>query len=176
MIELSRDVTATPASGGKKVLLPKGSKVEVTDMPGDGFTVLTDLGTMRVEPQDGDALGFAAAPAPPAGPPPDAPTAERGVWDALKTCHDPEIPVNIVELGLVYNCAVSPLPEGGFAADVLMTLTAPGCPLAPMIQADVEGKVRAVPGIRQVRVEITFDPPWDPSRMSEAARLQLGMM
>jgi len=99
----------------------------------------------------------------------------RALWEQLRTCYDPEIPINIVELGLIYECVVLPQSDGTFHADVKMTLTAPGCSLSGFICADVEKKLAEVPGISAVHVEIVFDPPWNPSMMSEAARLQLGM-
>jgi probable FeS assembly SUF system protein SufT len=97
------------------------------------------------------------------------------LWEQLRTCYDPEIPINIVELGLIYECVVLPQSDGTFHADVKMTLTAPGCSLSGFICADVERKLAEVPGVSAVHVEIVFDPPWNPSMMSEAARLQLGM-
>jgi probable FeS assembly SUF system protein SufT len=98
------------------------------------------------------------------------------VWDQLRTCFDPEIPVNIVDLGLVYHCAVTPLSEGGHKAEVKMTLTAPGCGMGSVLQADAKSKIVALPGIAAVDVELVLDPPWNPSMMSEAAKLQLGML
>jgi probable FeS assembly SUF system protein SufT len=100
----------------------------------------------------------------------------QSVWEQLKTCYDPEIPVNIVELGLVYECKVEPAVEGGFGVEIKMTLTAPGCGMGPVLQTDAELKIRGIPGVRHTNIELVLDPPWDPSRMSEAARLELGMM
>ena len=100
---------------------------------------------------------------------------QQALWDQLRTCYDPEIPINIVELGLIYECAVRAQSDGTFHAEVRMTLTAPGCALAGFICADVERKLAEVEGISAVHVEVVFDPPWNPSMMSEAARLQLGL-
>jgi len=174
MIELARDVAAVTLSEGRRVVLPRGSLVEVTAQEGGGFTVLSDAGPARVEGRDADALGLPsppAAPAAPAGPPADAAAA---VWERLGTCYDPEIPVSVVDLGLVYENRVEPHPEGGFRVFIKMTLTAPGCPLASTIEAEARGKILSIPGVRECSIEIVWDPPWTPDRMSEAAKLKLG--
>jgi metal-sulfur cluster biosynthetic enzyme len=97
------------------------------------------------------------------------------MWNALKLCYDPEIPVNLVDLGLIYSCRLTPDPQGGIRVDVVMTLTAPGCDMADVIKEEVEERVKRLPGVAGVHVEVTFDPPWDKSMMTEAAKLQLGM-
>lgn len=178
MIELARDVTATTIPYGQKTKLPKGSPVEITQELGGSFTVLTDLGLMRVEGKDADALGRESArpTAEPAPAPTDAKTVATEIWNQLKTCYDPEIPVNIVELGLVYENKVEPLPAGGFKVDVKFTLTAPGCGMGPILQAEVREKIAGVPGVRESSIEVVFDPPWNQSMMSDAAKLQLGMI
>jgi len=114
-------------------------------------------------------------PAPPAPPPGPGETLAL-VREQLKSCYDPEIPVDIVDLGLVYETRADPLPEGGLRVTIRMTLTSPGCPLAPVLEAEIRRKVLAVPGVRECAVEFVWDPPWDPSRMSEAARLRLGFL
>ena len=101
---------------------------------------------------------------------------EELIWKQMRTCYDPEIPVNIVDLGLVYDCKISPLPDIGNLVEVKMTLTAPGCSMGESIKADVENKVASVPGVAEVRVELVWDPPWDQSMLSESARLELGLM
>jgi len=106
----------------------------------------------------------------------EGPFEEERVWELLRTVFDPEIPVNVVELGLIYRCESAPLPDGGYRVDIDMSMTAPGCGMADVIQEDVRRKVRSAPGIREVNVRIVWDPPWDASRMSDAARLQLGWM
>jgi probable FeS assembly SUF system protein SufT len=106
----------------------------------------------------------------------EGPFEEEKVWEQLRTVFDPEIPVNVVELGLIYRCEAVPLPEGGHRVEIDMSMTAPGCGMADVIQEDVRRKVRSAPGVREVSVRIVWDPPWDPSRMSDAARLQLGWM
>lgn len=178
MIELKRDIVATTIPYGQKTTLPKGSNVEITQELGGSFTVLTDLGLLRVEGKDSDALGreSAAAAAPAAPIPADAKQVATAVWDQLKTCYDPEIPVNIVELGLVYENRVEPMPEGGFKVDVRFTLTAPGCGMGPILQAEVRDKVLGLPGVKFANIEVVFEPPWSQSMMSDAAKLQLGMM
>jgi probable FeS assembly SUF system protein SufT len=103
-------------------------------------------------------------------------TAEELAWDQLRTCYDPEIPVNIVDLGLVYSCEVTPLPDGDNRIDVKFTLTAPGCGMGDVLREDIRGKLLTVPGIREAEVQVVFDPPWSLQMMSEAAKLQLGMM
>jgi probable FeS assembly SUF system protein SufT len=106
----------------------------------------------------------------------DGPFEEEKVWEQLRTVFDPEIPVNVVELGLIYRCEATELPDGGHRVDIDMSMTAPGCGMADVIQEDVRRKVRSAPGVREVNVRIVWDPPWDASRMSDAARLQLGWM
>jgi len=96
------------------------------------------------------------------------------VWDQMKTIYDPEIPVNIVDLGLIYSCEIAPTDEGGKKIDIKMSMTAPGCGMGNVLKADVESKLAALPEVKEVRVDVVFDPPWNPTRMSEAARLQLG--
>ena len=178
MIELKREVVATTIPYGQKTTLPKGANVEITQELGGSFTVLTDFGLLRVEGKDSDALGReSAAPAASAAPmPTDAKVVATAVWDQLKTCFDPEIPVNIVELGLVYENKVEPIPEGGFKVDVKFTLTAPGCGMGPILQSEVRDKVLGLPGVKFANIEVVFEPPWTQSMMSDAAKLQLGMM
>ncbi len=187
---LERACEATEIPSGLRVTLPAGSSVTVTQALGGSFTVQTEWGALaRIEDKDADALGEAgralvpgraqeATAAAEAGKPadPGAPFDLEQVWKVLGTVYDPEIPASIVELGLVYLCHVAPLPEGGHLVTVRMTLTAPGCGVGPMLVEDVRRKVAGVPGVSKVDVELVFDPPWDPSRMSEAAKLQLGIM
>ena len=178
MIELRRDVVATTIPYGQKTKLTKGSAVEITQELGGSFTVLTDYGLLRIEGKDSDALGReSAAPLGAVGEiPSDAKAVATAIWDQLKTCYDPEIPVNIVELGLIYENKVEPLPDGGFQVDVRFTLTAPGCGMGPILQTEVRDKILGVPGVRSANIEVVFDPPWNQSMMSDAAKLQLGMM
>jgi len=179
MIELSREVVATTIPYGQKMPLPQGSRVEITQELGGSFTVLSDFGLLRVEGRDADALGRdkpAGTPELPEQAPTDAKEVARLVWDQLKTCYDPEIPVNIVELGLVYENKVEPHAQGGWKVDIKFTLTAPGCGMGGILQAEARDKILTVPGVREANVEVVFDPPWTSSMMSDAAKLQLGMM
>ena len=176
MIELKKEVIATTIPYGQKTTLPKGAQVEITQELGGSFTVLTDFGLLRIEGKDSDALGRESA-APvvnPADIPTDAKAVATLVWDAMKTCYDPEIPVNIVELGLVYENKVEPV-DGGYKVDIKFTLTAPGCGMGPILQTEVNCKVLAIPGVKTANVEVVFEPQWTQSMMSEAAKLQLGM-
>lgn len=178
-ISLNRDCEAIQIPSGKNVMLPAGSQVTVTQSLGGTYTVVTGQGDMvRIANKDADAIGKEA----------EASQAEKLtvaggsadldklVWDQLKTCFDPEIPVNIVDLGLVYHCQVTPLPEGGNKVDVKFTLTAQGCGMGGVLKADMQSKILNLPDVKDVDVEVVFDPPWDPSMMSDAAKLQLGML
>jgi probable FeS assembly SUF system protein SufT len=181
-VSLTRPVEATQIPSGYRIPLPQGAWVTVQQTLGGQFTAMTDRGGLvRIDGKDADALGpqyaeearreeekRAAAQA--AGP-----FDEQKVWDALKTVYDPEIPASIVELGLVYLVASEPV-EGGHRVVVRMTLTAPGCGIGPVLLDDVRRKVIGVPGVKEADVDLVFDPPWDPSMMSEAAKLQLGFM
>ena len=182
-VTLARDCDAVEIPSGYRITLPAGTGVAITQSLGGTYTVVTDYGFMvRISERDADALGKAGATAAAA----QAPSAHAGaeaagpveelVWERLKTCYDPEIPVNIVDLGLVYRCEVQPLPEGGSRVEVEITLTAPGCGMGPILQADVQSKILGVPGVKEADVQVVFEPAWDPSRMSDAARLELGMM
>jgi probable FeS assembly SUF system protein SufT len=178
-ITLDREVASVLVPIGSTLILPAGTKVRITQALGDTFTVITDLGYMvRIAGKDADALGM-DPPAPAASGPVDttvtADELKEQVWDQLRTCYDPEIPVNIAELGLIYGCEVTPHPEGGHVVDVKMTLTAPGCGMGDILAIEVDAKLRALPGVRDVHVELVFDPPWDLSMMPESARLALGM-
>jgi len=188
-ITLKRDVDAIQIPYGEHVKLPAGTLVTIHQVLGGNFTVVTDHGHMvRIDSWDVDALGEAgnkaheeAKHSAPAKADPKAPVTKDGVvkavWDQLKTIYDPEIPVNVVELGLVYEVKVEPHPSGeGFQIDVKMTLTAPGCGMGPVLQMDSVAKLNSIPGVKRANVEVVFDPPWDREMMSDAAKLQLGMM
>ncbi len=186
-VSLSRECEAIEIPSGRRVRLPAGTGVVVTQALGGQYTVMTDDGYMvRISERDADSLGK-GAPAPegaagaadagapaPAASSPEA--VEQRVWEQLRTCYDPEIPVNIVELGLVYRCDVRPLPEGGHRVEVDITLTAPGCGMGPVLAADVQSKILEVPGVKEADVQVVFEPAWHPGLMSEAAKLELGMM
>jgi probable FeS assembly SUF system protein SufT len=173
---LSRDVEVAAIPYGDRMTLPAGSTVFVTQALGGSYTVMTDRGYMvRVEGKDADAIGETPVAAPSEAGLATKPLEEQA-WDQLKTCYDPEIPVNIVDLGLVYECTVSPLEAGGNKATVRFTLTAPGCGMGDYLKLDVQQKLLAVPGIQDADVEVVLEPVWNQSMMSEAARLQLGLM
>lgn len=176
-VTLARDCDAVLIPSGEPTRLPAGSRVTITQQLGGDFTVMTSWGYLaRIAAQDADALGKAAPLAPAAAQDAAAPLSEDRVWDQLRTIYDPEIPVNIVDLGLIYACRATPLPDGGHRVDVRMTLTAPGCGMGQVLKNDVERKVAALPGVREVGVELVFDPPWSRSMMSEVALLELGLM
>ena len=173
-VTLSRTCPVIGIPTGLSATIPAGTSVRIMQHLGTGYTVMTEYGQMfRIDNKDADALGIAAV-----EPQPEtaAPTAfsENLVWDQLKTVYDPEIPVNIVDLGLIYSCIITPLDEGGKKIDVKMSMTAPGCGMGDVLKRDVEMKVARVPEVKEVSVEVVFDPPWNPGRMSEAAKLQLG--
>jgi probable FeS assembly SUF system protein SufT len=173
-ISLSRNTAVIGIPTGISATIPAGTSVRIMQHLGTGYTVLTEYGQMfRVDGKDADALGLPVVEAPePAAQP--IGFSETLVWDQLKTVYDPEIPVNIVDLGLIYSCQITPLDEGGKKIDVKMSMTAPGCGMGDVLKRDVETKVALVPEVKEVSVEVVFEPPWNPGRMSEAAKLQLG--
>jgi probable FeS assembly SUF system protein SufT len=143
---------------------------------GSSYTVITrDSGRMyRIDAKDADALGFSVAATQQVVATPQGDLTEQMVRDELKTVYDPEIPVNIVDLGLIYSSVIQPHERGGHLIDVKMSMTAPGCGMGNVIKADVERKLSRLPNVTEVRVEVVFDPPWHPGLMSDAAKLQLG--
>jgi probable FeS assembly SUF system protein SufT len=184
LLTVSRDAKAITIPYGTETVVFKDEKVYLTQTLGGSFTLQRDNGQLvRVEGKDADALGKEV----PAEAKVfkidykdqeqvDSATVEKKVWMALKSCYDPEIPVDIVELGLVYGCLVKDHSEGGKRVEVVMTLTAPGCGMSTVLKAEIEEKLSRIPGVREAFVEVTFEPPWNQSLMTEAARLQLGMM
>lgn len=174
MIELKRACDAIEIPSGVHRLLPALSRVRISQFLGTGYTVVSDMGCMfRIDGKDADALGQ-APPAALQNAPADAAFNEQMVWDQLKTVYDPEIPVNIVDLGLIYSCEIKDHEQGGKKIDVKMSMTAPGCGMGNVLKADVESKLARLPEVKAVDVEVVFDPPWNPGLMSEAAKLQLG--
>jgi probable FeS assembly SUF system protein SufT len=173
---VSRDIEATAIPYGDKIPLTAGSPVIISQALGGSYTVVTMQGYMvRIDGKDADAIGKEAVAPPSAEEVAGRPLVDL-VWDQLKTCYDPEIPVNIVELGLVHSAEAAPLPEGGQKVSVRFTLTAPGCGMGDVLRQDIERKVLALPDVKEADVQVQLDPPWDQSRMSDAARLQLGLM
>lgn len=177
-ILLSRDVEGIQIPSGEPLSLKKGAEVLITQALGGSFTLLTDQGYMvRLAGRDADSIGEKVTESPKVT---DSSAitreaVEKSVWDNLQTCFDPEIPVSIVELGLIYKCEVTPIEQGQFKVEIQMTLTAPGCGMGQILKDDVEEKVRRIPGVAQTQIDLVFDPPWDRDMMSEAAKLQLGM-
>ena len=175
-VTLERDVKSTVIPAGDELLLRQGTSVFITQALGGSFTVYVEGNLFRIAGADADALGKEPTP-PPAVP--DNPTdadIETVIWDQLKTCYDPEIPVNIVDLGLIYRCQVTPLGNGERSVDVDMTLTAPGCGMGEILVQDAQEKIAVIPTVADVRVQLVFDPPWNQGMMSDAARLQTGLM
>jgi len=173
-VEVLREVEAALIPSGVSVTLQKGTFVAITQSLGTSYTVYVNGNLVRISGKDGDALGmmvleeldvnFMEG------------SLEDKIWEMLKTCYDPEIPVNIVDLGLVYECHISPLAEGGHFVSIKMTLTAAGCGMGPVLIADVQEKIRKFSDVNDVNVELVFDPPWDRDKMSDVAKLQLGVL
>jgi len=173
-ITLSRECEAIEIPSGAPAKLPAGAGVRVMQFLGSSYTIASDYGLFRIDVKNADALDLKPhAPAQAAASEPRE-FSEQMVWDELKTVYDPEIPVNIADLGLIYSCVTEPLRDGGRRIDIKMSMTAPGCGMGNVLKADVENKLAQLPGVKEVHVEIVFDPPWGPARMSEAAKLQLG--
>jgi probable FeS assembly SUF system protein SufT len=173
-ITLNRACDIIEIPSGAKGSLPQGTVVRIMQSLGTSYTVSGgQYGYMyRIDARDADALGL---PTPEATPESEQrPFSEQLVWDELKTVFDPEIPINVVDLGLIYECKITPADEGGYKLDVKMSMTAPGCGMGNVLKTDVESKLARLPDVKQVNVEIVFDPPWGPALMSEAAKLQLG--
>ncbi|HUL53272.1 MAG TPA: putative Fe-S cluster assembly protein SufT [Opitutaceae bacterium] len=173
---LSRDVAATQIPSGERLLLPAGTKVQITQTLGGSYTVMIDFGLARIDSRDADALGEKAvdevrqaAPTPDGAPDPEL------VWDQLKKVYDPEIPVNIVDLGLVYSMDVEK-HDAGYRVNVSMTLTAPGCGMGPAIAEDARSKILLVPGVSSADVRLVWDPAWNQSMISEEGKMRLGLI
>ena len=183
-IELTRDCTATMVPWGSSARLVAGSIAQITQQLGGNITVMVGGNLYRIAGADADALGMD---------PDDVGGADHGdddhdhesatsamveeaAWRRLRTCYDPEIPIDIVDLGLVYLCQAIPLDDDSFRLDVRMTLTAPGCGMGTAIADEATAKLRSIPGVSAVDVDLVWDPPWSREMMSEAARLQLGLM
>jgi probable FeS assembly SUF system protein SufT len=171
---LRRDVGAIQIPDGRPTLLPGGSRVLITQELGGTTTVMNEFGALfRIDERDVDALGR-EAPAADAGA--ASGSLEERVWAQMGKCYDPEIPVNIVDLGLVYDCRFSAGEDGRTDVAIQMTLTAPGCGMGPVLADDVRRRIGEVEGVGDVQVEVVFDPPWSPNMMTEAAKLQLGFL
>ncbi|MEO6269705.1 MAG: putative Fe-S cluster assembly protein SufT [Lautropia sp.] len=182
-IELTRDCTATMVPWGTTTRLEAGSVAQITQQLGGNFTVMVGGNLYRIAGADADALDLAPHDAgdttgseDDTSGPPTLDSVEAAAWRRLATCYDPEIPIDIVDLGLVYLCQAIELPDGNFRLDVRMTLTAPGCGMGTAIADEAREKLRTLPGVTEVDVDLVWDPPWSREMMSEAARLTMGLM
>jgi len=176
---LKRDVEAAVVPVGTKVTLVAGETAYITQALGGTYSVVVNGNMFRISGADAEALGLEASarPASAPGKPQTREEVEQEVWSVLQTCYDPEIPVNIVDLGLVYDCQVMPVAGSStYRVDVKMTLTAPGCGMGPVIQQDAQSKVLGLENVEEVNVELVWDPPWNQAMMTEAAKLELGLL
>lgn len=173
-LEVKREVEATLIPSGVKVTLQEGSQVFVTQALGNSYTVYVNGNLVRIDGKDGDALGLVILDQP------DINAAEGSVedkiWLQMKTCFDPEIPVNIVDLGLVYACHVFPVGKDEYQVGITMTLTAVGCGMGPVLVGEIEEKIRKIHGVTEVKIDLVFDPPWSRDKMSDEGKLQLGLL
>ena len=179
IITVSRDCDATLIPAGEEIKLIKGTRVRITQALGGDYTLFVNGNLVKISGEDADAIGLepvkhekVEAKASDL----DKPVDEALVWDQLKTVFDPEIPVNIVDLGLIYDLNIEHMSTGGSFIHIKMTLTAPGCGMGPMIAQDAQNKVRTIPGVLDVNVDLVWEPQWDRDMMTEEARLQLGML
>ncbi len=171
--ELSRDCVAVQIPAGNSVTLEKGVEVLSTQALGGTYTLQVPAhgGLFRISAKDADAIGKT---------PEDVPSIQSGdlesmVWEQLKSCYDPEIPVNIVDLGLVYGMELTALDEGSHRVDVKMTLTAQGCGMGATISLDAKHKILTIPGVTEANVDLVWDPPWNPQMISQAGKERLGI-
>ena len=174
-ITLARDCAAVMVPQGEEVTLPAGQNGYITQALGGSFTVFVDGNLFRIRGADADALGKEPPPALELPEGAGDEDVEKLVWEQLRTCFDPEIPINVVELGLVYTCALERLDDGRRKVNVEMTLTAPGCGMGEILVDDVRTKLEMIPTVAEADVELVFDPPWNHAMMSDAARLETGM-
>src|ERR1043166_8713468 len=174
-VELSRDCEATQIPAGTVPTLPAGRAGDITQTLGGSYTVHAAGGLFRIAAKDADALGLQSATQTEAKASAEGAVEEQAVWETLRNCYDPEIPVNIVDLGLVYDLQIAPLPSGRSAVAVKMTLTAPGCGMGGAIAGDAQQKLLGLPGVEEANVEIVWDPPWHQSMITEQGRKVLGL-
>src|ERR1700752_72344 len=182
-VTLKRDVEASVIPVGTKVTLQAGEQAYITQSLGGTYTVIVNGNMFRIDGKDADALGLEVA-AKPASPSPvsHGPVTmeqlEKEVWNQMRTCYDPEIPVNIVDLGLIYDCKIQPIAgaENSYRVDVKMTLTAPGCGMGPTLQQDVQNRLLSLEAVDDVNVELVWEAQWTQGMLSEASKLQLGLL
>ena len=176
---MKRDGEAIQIPSGQKITLTAGMQGVITQTLGGSYTIATPHGLSRVAEKDLDALGLekpSGNGSTPAGRVVDGEVSEQDVWNPLTQCYDPEIPVNIVDLGLVYDCRLTKKEDGGTKVEVKMTLTAPGCGMGPAIAHDAQGKILSIDGVDEADVQLVWDPPWNQNMISEAGRMKLGMV
>jgi probable FeS assembly SUF system protein SufT len=172
---IQREVSAIQIPDGNTVLIPEGTQVMITQELGGRFTVMTERGAMfRIDEKNADALGKEVSAATDAAE--ETGPLEERVWAQMRKCYDPEIPVNIVDLGLVYDCKIADSDGEHQKVSIQMTLTAPGCGMGPVLAHDVKTRIEELPEVNEADIDLVFDPPWGPNMMTEAARLQLGFM
>jgi len=178
-VTVERDCDAILIPAGMHITLRKGSVVFIMQALGGNYTVNVNGNLAQVSARDADALGFdvpdQVKTADGETVEDDGTVSEDVLWAQMRTCYDPEIPINIVDLGLVYQCRIVPLEQGGNRVEIVMTLTAPGCGMGEFLAEDVRSRLAQVPNVTDVDVQLTFEPPWSPEMMSEAARLETGM-
>ncbi len=174
-VTLERDCKAIVVPAGDEVVLPAGGTVYITQALGGSFTIYLDGNLFRIAGQDADALGKEPVTPPPLAADASDEDVEKLVWEQMRGCYDPEIPINIVDLGLIYECRVESQEDGARRVFVTMTLTAPGCGMGEVLVLDIKEKVELIPTVKEATVELTFDPPWNMGMMSDAAKLQTGM-
>jgi probable FeS assembly SUF system protein SufT len=174
-VRFERDCDAVLVPQGEAVVLPAGSIGYITQALGGSYTVFVEGNLFRIAGRDADAIGKEPPEPLQLAPGADDEAVEQLVWKQLRTCFDPEIPINVVDLGLVYEAVVSPQDDGKRMVEVKMTLTAPGCGMGDILVDDVRSKLEMIPTVAEADVELVFDPPWNRNMMSEAARLETGM-
>ena len=176
-VTLTRDVEVITIPFGSKTILKKGEVGQITQALGSSYTVMIGGNLFRIDGKDAEAIGKEALEElDKSHEKENGQINEQAVWDVMKTCYDPEIPVNIVDLGLIYSCEFNTMDINSTLVEIKMTLTAPGCGMGPVIADEVKQKVKGVPGVGDVKLDLVWDPPWDQSMISEAARLQMGLL
>ena len=175
-IELARDCEAIQIPAGLKTTIPAGTRVIITQSLGGSYTIACDYGLFRISEENAAALGLEPRTSLEKSEKAGEQVDEEEVWDQLRTVYDPEIPVNIVDLGLVYDCQILTSQDFGTSVEVKMTLTAPGCGMGPAIAQDARSKILTIPGVDEADVELVWDPPWNQHMISEAGKMKLGLI
>jgi probable FeS assembly SUF system protein SufT len=173
---LSRECEAVLIPSGDRITLPEGTRVHITQTLGGSYTVMADFGLARISGENADALGEERQELSVQNVAPGVEPTEDMVMEQLRQCYDPEIPVNIVDLGLVYGCEIQSTERGNYRVEVSMTLTAPGCGMGPAIAADARSKIMVLPNIEDAEVNLVWDPPWNQEMISEEGKMKLGLI